>query len=96
VVKRFLLRLRARLSRAPVVILFDSGRARRVKGNVSGKLLAEFTEVAGAKGVTDGLITVVDGPHGPALRFVGRFDTSARQRFRNVWFARPQRKLTRV
>lgn len=94
--KEPLLKLRARLSFAPVVILIEDGRARKIRGNISNGLLSEFTLVAAEKQIRSGLITVNKDGRGPFLSFSGPFDGIAKQRFRNVWFAQPERKMMKV
>ena len=81
------LKLRAKFSLAPIAILIMNGKAIRVKGRLSQKLLGEFTQIAQSKNVQEGLITVVSEGGTPSLRFKGSFDSSAKQRFRNVWFS---------
>jgi hypothetical protein len=94
--KGFLLNLKAQLSSAPVVIIIEDGRARGVRGNLSDGLLIEFSGIARSHGIREGIIRVHDEVRGPVLQFVGEFSDDARQRFRNVWFARPELKKMRA
>jgi hypothetical protein len=90
------LTLKAQLSSAPVVIVIEGGRARRVRGNLSDGLLTEFSGIAKAHGIDQGIIRVVEEVRGTVLQFSGAFSEEARQRFRNVWFSRPERKKMRA
>ena len=94
--KKFFLKMRAKFTSAPIAIIFLDGVASRAKGQVSQKLLNEFTRVANEKNVETGLITVVSEGGVTALRFKGGFDASAKQRFRNIWFSQSERKMMRV
>jgi len=91
--KKVWLRLRAILSTAPAVIMIEDGSARTIRGDLSNSLLSEFSDLAEAEGIDDGLIIVDRTSRGTVLRFSGPFSAGAKQRFRNVWFAHPARKM---
>jgi len=55
--------------------------------------LNDFGEAADAAGIDCGLITVARAGQGTVLRFSGAFDAGTKQRFRNIWFAQPVRKI---
>ncbi len=75
------------------MILIEAGKVRPVRGHLSNCLLSEFGEVAESAGIDYGLITVARAGQGTVLRFSGPFDVAAKQRFRNIWFAQPVRKV---
>jgi hypothetical protein len=90
------LALKAQLSSASVVIVIEEGRARGVRGNLSDGLLNEFSGIAKTHGIDQGIIRVDEEVRGTVLQFSGDFDEHAKQRFRNVWFSRPERKKMRA
>jgi hypothetical protein len=94
--KGLLLNLKAQLSSAPVIIVIEDGRARGLRGNLSDGLLNEFSGIARAHGIDQGIIRVDEEVRGTVLQFVGDFSDDARQRFRNVWFSRPELKKMRA
>lgn len=90
------LAIRARLSLAKVVILIADGRLRCLRGSLPPALLGEFKELVRTRGVKDALITASGGNGGTSLSFSSNVDPSTQQRFRNVWFAYPDRKMMGV
>lgn len=93
---RLLLRLKAKLSFAPIVILIEEGRTKKIRGAVSLSLLHEFSQVSKDKEIRNGLITIIKDRQGFVLNFSGSFDKATQQRFRNVWFSQPVRKMMKV
>lgn len=85
--KRFWLTLRARLSRATVVILIRGQEATCLRGRVPATLLQELTEVARISALEGGLITASGTGGVLGLRFSASIPQSVRQRIRNAWFA---------
>ena len=90
------LKIKSILTMAPIVILIEDGKARRVRGNISNSLINDFTELAGANDIDQGLITILDDGGDQVLNFSGPFDGVAEQRFRNVWFAQSERRMMKV
>lgn len=90
------LKIRAILSAAPVVILIRDGKAVLLKGNVSASVLAAFTGTAHTFAIKHALITVRRSGGSAVLRFSASVPDTARQRFRNIWFSFPERKMTGV
>jgi len=87
--RRFWHMLRVRLSTAPIVILIENGAARSSRGSVTRGLLADISEVARAKRIVFGAVTVRPGAGKSSLSFIGTFDEGTKQRLRNVWFSHP-------
>ena len=85
--KRFWLTLRAKLSRAAVVILIRDQEATCLRGRVPATLLQELSEVAKISALEDGLITASGTAGLLGLRFSASIPQSVRQRIRNAWFA---------
>ena len=90
--KSLLMKIKAILSPAQVVILIEEGRAKSMKGYVSGKTLSTFSQVAAEKGIKNGVVAVKTKNERQTLRFSGPFDAGTKQQFANVWFAQPHRK----
>ena len=88
----FLVRIKARLSPAQVLILIEEGIAKSVKGYVSKNILSTFSQMATEKGIKNGIVAVKTKEEKQTISFSGPFDTGTKQQFANVWFAQPQRK----
>lgn len=92
----FLLKLRASLTTAPVIILIEDGKAMSFRGRVSASILASFSDIARAYAVDRAMITINKSGLSTTLGFLGNMPDPARQRFRNIWFSFPERKMTGV
>jgi hypothetical protein len=92
----FFLKLRASLTTASVIILIEDGKATPFRGRVSAPVLASFSDIAGTFAVDSAMITVRQSGRSTVLRFSGNMTDQAKQRFRNIWFSFPERKLTGV
>ncbi len=94
--KSLWIRIQAALSKAPVAIIIENGKAKKIRGNVSNGLLAKFSEVARSEKVRSGLVTVIQIENEKRIQFSGISNDTTQQKFRNVWFSQPERKLTYI
>jgi hypothetical protein len=90
------LKLRAKFSTAPVVILIHDGKAVEIRGGVSASIMIAFSDVARAQAIDRAIITVRKSGGSVVLRFSGPVADAARQRFRNIWLSYPERKMVRL
>lgn len=90
------LRLKARFSRASAVILILNGKAVPLKGIVPSSILAAFSDLSATYSIDKAIITVRKSGGSTSLLFSGPVPGAARQRFRNIWFSFPERKMTGV
>jgi Protein of unknown function (DUF3634) len=90
------LKLKAQFSTARVVILIRDGKAVGIKGTVSVSILTAFSDVARAHAIDQAMITVSKSGGSVVLRFSGPVTDAARQRFRNIWFSYPERRMVRL
>lgn len=88
------LKVKASLSTAPVVIIIHDEKALLLRGRVSPSILASFTDIAKKFGISEAVISVRKSGGSTLLRFSGDVPDTARQRFRNIWFSFPERKMT--
>ena len=88
--------LRARFSMAPVVILIRDGVMECVRGKLPLSMLKDFAELVQERHIDDALITVSKGQNATTFSFSSGVDESTKQRFRNMWFAYPERKIMGV
>lgn len=91
-----LLKIKAGLSTASAVIVIRSGKAILLKGSVSASILTSFSDVARLYAIERATITVRKDRGALVLRFSGKVPGPAMQRFRNVWFSYPERKVMGV
>lgn len=91
-----LLKLKASLSTASAIILIQSGKAMILKGTVSSSILNSFSDIARLYAIDRATIAVRKEHGALVLRFSGKVPDSAMQRFRNVWFSYPERKVMGV
>lgn len=92
----FILKLKALLSTARIVILIRNRKAVLMRGRIPASTLAAFSDIARAYRI-DGAMITVRGSGGPSvLSFSRGVPDNARQRFRNIWFSYPERKTTGI
>ncbi|MEJ2696805.1 MAG: DUF3634 family protein [Candidatus Sulfobium sp.] len=92
----FFIRLKAGLSAAAAVILIQDRKAVLLKGRAPASILAAFSDIAEAYAINSAVIAVRKSGRSTVLRFSGPVPDGARQRFRNVWFSSPERKIMGV
>jgi hypothetical protein len=90
------LKLKAKLSTAPVVILIHDGKAVGIRGGVPASILNAFSSVAGVYALDRAIIAVRRSGRSAGFSFSGTVPDAARQRFRNIWFSYPERKMLRA